>query len=380
MTSTFLPPRLPPMVPLRRRAGRLDFDLTTLGLGGQGALQWSLDGEDPVKIILKARSLGVNFFDTSNLYGPSQSSYGRAFRELGLVPGVPGYREELRRAVFLSSKTSLRFARGGWWREYLRNETNGPRFSTAVLDLRRTLSQVFGDGRGWYPRGSYVDLFLVHAVGSFADVDASYEGYDHSDPRDDCVGVLAALRDFRDGTNVTGCNPREERLVRHVGFSGHASPEVMLEVIRRDHLGLLDAVVLPVNANDRLYASMQDSVVPAAASRGMGVVGMKVFAGGALCGGKAAWTSGPGDVVRGVCGGLLPSRRLVEYSLTTPGVHAVLVGVGHVDDDPASCQLTQNFEAAQLRCGELDDSSRREVEELAAAVQGGRTNYFQDGR
>lgn len=368
------------MVPLRRLAGRLDFELTTLGLGGQAGLQWPLPGEDPVRVVLKAHALGVNFFDTSNVYGPSQATYGRAFRELGLVPGLPGYREFLRRAVFLSSKTMLRFARGGWRGEGLVSRAEGPRCSTAVLDLRRTLSQVFGDGRGWYPLGSYVDLFLAHAVGSPADAYAAYEGYDSPDPRAEHVGVLAALRDFRDGTNSTGCNPRGERLVRHVGFSGHSSPSVMLSVIQRDHLGLLDAVMVPVNANDRLYASMQDSVVPAAAARGMGVVGMKVFAGGAMCGGPAAWTSGPGDVVRGVGGSPLPSRRLVEYSLTTPGVHSVVVGVGHVDDDPSACQLTQDLEAAQVGPGDLDASARREVEVLAATVKGGRTNYFQSGR
>ena len=210
LTSTVILPRLTSMVPLRRRAGRLDFELTTLGLGGQAGLQWPLPGEDPVRVVLKAHALGVNFFDTSNVYGPSQSTYGRAFRELGLVPGLPGYRESLRRAVFLSSKTMLRFARGGWRREGLVNRTDGPRTSTAVLDLRRTLSQVFGDGRGWYPLGSYLDLFLVHAVGSAADVYAAYVGYDHPDPRDEHVGVLAALRDFRDGTNTRGATPGGE--------------------------------------------------------------------------------------------------------------------------------------------------------------------------
>jgi hypothetical protein len=56
--------------PLKRTFGQLDFDVTTMGLGGQGALQWTPGDVDPVTIILKAFELGINYYDTSNLYGP----------------------------------------------------------------------------------------------------------------------------------------------------------------------------------------------------------------------------------------------------------------------------------------------------------------------
>ncbi len=55
------------------------------------------EGADPVRIILKAFHLGINYFDTSNAYGPSQLNYGKAFRELHLIPGEPGYDQKLRR-------------------------------------------------------------------------------------------------------------------------------------------------------------------------------------------------------------------------------------------------------------------------------------------
>src|SRR5512142_2792809 len=66
--------------PMKRMFGKLGFEVTTMGLGGQASLQWTPDGVDPVKIILKAFDLGINYFDTSNLYGPSQENYGKAFR------------------------------------------------------------------------------------------------------------------------------------------------------------------------------------------------------------------------------------------------------------------------------------------------------------
>ena len=99
---------------MKRSMGRLGFEATTLGLGGQASLQWTPADVDPVKIILKAFDSGINYYDTSNFYDGSQLNYGRAFRKLDLVPGNPGYNEKLRRSIFLTSKTCLRFGKGGW--------------------------------------------------------------------------------------------------------------------------------------------------------------------------------------------------------------------------------------------------------------------------
>ena len=71
-----------------RMLGRTGRMVTTLGLGGQGSIQWPGAGIDPVAIIEKAVRLGINYLDTSNIYGPSQKHYGEAFRRHGLVPGM----------------------------------------------------------------------------------------------------------------------------------------------------------------------------------------------------------------------------------------------------------------------------------------------------
>ena len=71
-----------------RRLGRTGRNVTTLGLGGQASLQWTAEGVDPIAIIEKAFHLGINYMDTSNLYGPSQKNFGEAFRRLGLSPGA----------------------------------------------------------------------------------------------------------------------------------------------------------------------------------------------------------------------------------------------------------------------------------------------------
>ncbi|NSW95710.1 MAG: aldo/keto reductase [Bacteroidales bacterium] len=95
--------------PMKRRFGKIGFEVTTLGLGGQGSLQWTPEGIEPVEIILKAFDLGINYFDTSNVYGPSQMNYGKAFRKLKLIPGQKGYDEELRKSIFLTTKTMVRW-------------------------------------------------------------------------------------------------------------------------------------------------------------------------------------------------------------------------------------------------------------------------------
>lgn len=363
--------------PMKRSMGRLNFEATTLGLGGQASLQWTPSDEDPVKIILKAFDSGINYYDTSNFYDGSQLNYGKAFRKLHLIPGQPGYNERLRRSIFLTSKTCLRFGKGGWQNQVMFNLTNGSG-THAMSDLKRTMSQVFGDGQGSYPKGAYLDMVLMHAVTSIEDMDALYEGYDHTDSRAETIGTLATLIDFRDGTNITGLNPKEEKLLRHIGFSGHASPAVMMEMIHRDTRGVLDGMLVAINANDRNYFNMQYNVIPVAEAKNMGIIAMKVFADGAMYDKPAVMTQGPHMVIRRVGSGKLPSKKLVEYSLTTPGIHTAIIGIGHIDDDPAACQLKQNFLAAQINPGDLSLSDRREIEKLALNAKEGMTNgYFQ---
>jgi aryl-alcohol dehydrogenase-like predicted oxidoreductase len=361
---------------MTRELGRTGFEVTTLGLGGQGSLQWTPPGIEPEQIILKAFELGVNYFDTSNVYGSSQMNYGKAFRALHLIPDSPGYDEKKRRSIFLASKTLLRPAKGTA-PQGMNSWTNGPPGSTAVDDLKRTLSQVFGDGKGNYPRGAYVDLLQMHDVKTLAEIDAVWTGVDKPDPKAPFIGALAALRDFRDGTNLTGLNPKEEKLIRHIGVSGHNSAPVLMELMRRDKDNLLQTMLVAINANDRLHLNHQYNAIPVAAAKGMGVIAMKVFADGAMYTKEANWTTRPDQVVRTVGSASLPSRPLVEYSASTPGVSTAIIGIGQINDDPKLCQLRQNLSAAQIQPGSLSEGDRRAIEQKTAKVKHGRTNWFQ---
>ncbi len=360
-----------------RVLGRTGFPVTTMGLGGQASLQWTPPDVEPVAIIARAFDLGVTYFDTSNAYGPSQANFGKAFAALGLAAGRANYDERKRRGVFVASKTMLRSGRGVY--PGIRNSSDGPPGSTAVDDIRRSLSQLFGDGRGNYPEGAYIDLFQIHNLTKVEEVEAIYEGLDGPGPAAERIGALAALLDFRDGTDRTGLNPRGERVIRHIGITGHYSSPVLMDCIQRDTRGILDALLVAVNANDRLHMSHQHNVIPVAAAKGMGIIGMKVFADGAMYGREPRWNGfggNPSEVIRAVGSAALPSAPLIHYSLSVPGIATNIIGIGQVSEDVARCQLRQNLRASQVE-GTADAGRLREIEAMAATVREGQTNWFQ---
>ncbi len=364
--------------PMKRRFGRINFDVTTMALGGQGSLQWTPDDVEPLDIITKAFDLGINYFDTSNVYGPSQMNFGRAFRKLNLVPGEQGYNKDLRESIFITTKTMLRWAKGGYpTLNNVRNSTEGDHGDGAVADLKRSLSQLFGNNDGTYPEGAYVDMVLIHNLTRFEEIDVIYKGLETPLNKDENFGALVALRDFRDGTNLTGLNPRNEKLIKHLGFSGHHDAPAMIDMIQRDKWDLLDGMLVSINVNDRRYLNMQYNVIPVAQARNIGIIGMKVFADGAMYTKEPGWSRVPADVVRIIGTEAVPSKPLIEYALTVPGVHTLIIGIGEVNQDPLKCQLVQNYYAAQIGADALSEHDRRELEKIGARAREGNTNYFQ---
>ncbi|MEZ5072132.1 MAG: hypothetical protein R2751_14535 [Bacteroidales bacterium] len=209
------------------------------------------------------------------------------------------------------------------------------------------------------------------------EVDALYEGLETPLDPEGNFGALVALRDYRDGTNLTGLNPKQEKLLRHIGFSGHINSPVMMQMIQRDRWDILDAMLVAINANDKRYPSHQFNVIPVARARNLGIIGMKVFADGAMYSKYADWTRDHEGVVRTVGTPELPSKPLIEYALTTPGIHTAIIGIGQISDDPLKCQLVQNYYAAQVEPESLSADKRREIEKGAGLAKEGKTNYYQ---
>jgi hypothetical protein len=127
----------------------------------------------------------------------------------------------------------------------------------------------------------------------------------------------------------------------------------------------------------RPIAHHQYNVIPVAAAKGLGIIAMKVFADGAMYTKQPKWSRTPEDVVLTVGSPALPSRPLVEYTLSTPGISTAIIGIGRVDDQDKSCQLIQNMAAAQTVLNALSSTDRAEIERKTAGVRDGKTNWFQ---
>lgn len=218
---------------------------------------------------------------------------------------------------------------------------------------------------------------LCHSLSTPEEVEALYTGLDKTDAKAEHIGTLAVLRDLRDGSNLTGLNPKAEKLIRHIGFSCHRSPPVMIEMLQRDTGNILDGMLVSINANDRLNFNVQYNNIPVAAARNVGMIGMKTFADGCMYGKRPMFSNNPSHVIRTVGSPLLSSNRLIEFSLTTPGIGTLIVGTGHIDEDSKNCQLEQNLIAAQIKPNSLSVPDRRAIEKTTATIQNGKTNYFQ---
>jgi aryl-alcohol dehydrogenase-like predicted oxidoreductase len=265
-----------------RPLGRTGFDATLFGLGGEGVLRTHGRTEEAVRVIGRALDLGVNYLDTAPAYASSRDYYGAA---LG----------ERRRGIFLASKTHDRTRDG----------------SLRLLDdsLRRL-------------RTDTLDLWQLHDLRTQRDLDQCFAP----------GGALEAL-----------VQARTEGRVRFLGITGHHDPAILLEAMRRFDF---DTVLVALNAADVHRLSFAHTVLPEAARRGMGVIGMKVYGAGTL-----------------VAAGQLRIEEAMGYVLSLEGVSNVIVG----------CRTPEEVEAnveAALRFATLPDERLRELEGRTRAGTG----------
>lgn len=229
----------------RRPLGRTGHEATLFGLGGEGVLRTHGRTREAAAVIHQALDEGVNYCDTAPAYAGSMDYYGAA---LG----------ERRREVFLASKTHERTRDG----------------SLRLLDdsLKRL-------------RTDHLDLWQLHDLRT----------------RDDLERIFA-----KGGAIEALLQARDEKRVRFLGITGHHDPSILLEAMARFDF---DTVLVALNAADPHRASFARTVVPEAAGRGMGVIGMKVTAQGAIL-------DEPG----------LDMPQAMGYVLSLPGVSLVIVG------------------------------------------------------
>lgn len=243
-----------------RPFGKTGVELPILSLGCQRLVdEEGCSREQAVAIIEQALKRGVWYFDTAPAYSDGESE-----RRLGLVAA------RRRTDMWIATKV---------------NETSR---DGARRQLEGSLVRLQTD---------HVEEVRLHNVHSFDRLNAmTARG-----------GALDALMEARD-----------EGLVRFIGISGHADPQVLLEAIRRFPF---DTALCAVSVLDHFIYSFAEEFLPFALQKCMGIVGMKVFGNKALA---TEW------------------RRALRYSLGLP-VTTVIAGCSTSEQLNGDIDLAESY-------------------------------------
>ena len=145
----------------------------------------------------------------------------------------------------------------------------------------------------------YVDLWQVHAVQSQDDIDT-------------ILSPGGAIEAFEAAKQAGKC--------RFIGFTGHYDPEALAALLKA--YDTWDTVMMPIHAADHAYLSFEQTTLPVAIERGVGVQAIKIF-------GKAF-----------LLRSLSPTECL-RYALSQPGVHVAICGAatqGQMEDNIRAVQ------------------------------------------
>jgi hypothetical protein len=270
-----------------RNLGRTGWRVGIFSLGGQAALEIGKNDEVAVPIITRALDLGVNYLDTSSIYGgPERWSE----RYVGQVM------KKRRAEAFLASKTKERTRDG----------------SLRMLEESLKLLQT-----------DHLDLWQLHDVGTLGDVNQIFSK----------GGAMEALTEAR-----------EQKMVRFLGLTGHFRPDPLMEAMRRFPF---DCILMVVSAADPHHYSFQEQLLPMAVEKQMGIIGMKIPGRGRLL---SSWTPPPLErqqhswegVVIATGPGTLQMREALYYTLSRP-VSTVIIGCDSIAQLEENVQLARAF-------------------------------------
>lgn len=201
---------------------------------------------------------GCRFFETARAY-----SRGECERLIGEYV-TPAYRNE----IILMSKTYARDT------EAVKSDLD------ASLELMKT---------------DHIDIYLMHAINSPEDLEERLTG-----------GVFDAL-----------VRAKEEGIIGHIGFSGHSDPVANNYFINKDFEDL-EVMLVPVNVVDPVKTSFILNTLPLAQEKNIGVIAMKVYAGGGLHGQTATWGNGRGIEREAFIPDLISNEEALHYALSMP--------------------------------------------------------------
>jgi uncharacterized protein len=270
-----------------RNLGKTGYKVGIFSLGGQAAIEHANNEAVAVPIIERALDLGVNYIDTSAIYGGperwSEQYVGKVMKHR-------------RNDAFLATKTKERKRDGSM------------RMIEKSLQLLQT---------------DHVDLWQLHDIGTMTDINEIFAK----------GGAMEALLQARD-----------QKIVRYLGITGHYRPDALIEAIHRHPF---DTILMAVNAADPHHYSFSEQLLPLAVEKQMGIIGMKVPARGRIL---ASWNPPPIEqqkhswegMVLAPTAGTLDMRQAMYYSLSLP-VSTVIIGCDSVPQLEQNVQLARDF-------------------------------------
>ncbi|MGB6192222.1 MAG: aldo/keto reductase [Terracidiphilus sp.] len=280
-------PRTPAAMPTRN-LGRTGYKVGIFSLGGQAALEKANNFDVAVPIVERALDLGVNYVDTSSIYGGPER-WSEQY-----VGKVMVHR---RNEAFLATKTKERTREGSM------------RMIEKSLELLQT---------------DHVDLWQLHDVGTMYDVNEIFAK----------GGAMEALLEMQ-----------QQKVVRYLGITGHYRPDSLMECIHRHDF---DTILMAMNAADPHHYSFNDGLLPLAVEKQMGIIGMKIPGRGRLL---STWTppsieqqkhSWEGMTIQTSSPGTLKMREAMYYTLSRP-VSTVIIGCDSIPQLEENVQLAREF-------------------------------------
>lgn len=292
-------PATPEAMPTRN-LGATGYQVGIFSLGGQAAIEQADNFDAAVPLIERALDLGVNYVDTSARYGGTEERWSE--RYFGEVM------KDRRSQVFLATKSHDRTRDG------------------SLKLLERSLELLKTD---------HIDLWQMHALSRMEQVEEAFAP----------GGAIEALVEARD-----------QGIVRYLGISGHADPEVLIAAIERFPF---DTILLALNAADPYHLSFKAKLLPLAVEREMGIIGMKIPARGLIL---KSWQTpqDPSSRYAESVPGTLDMREAMRYVLSLP-VSTVIVGCDSI------AQLEENIEIARSFTP-LSEPQLAQLEERAEPV------------
>ena len=288
-TMSALPsnPRTTEAMPTRN-LGKTGYKVGIFSLGGQASLERPNNFDVAVPIIERALDLGVNYIDTSSIYG-GPDRWSEQY-----IGKVMAHR---RNQVFLATKTKER------------TRDDSMRMIEKSLQLLQT---------------DHIDLWQLHDIGTMFDVNAVFAK----------GGAMEALIEMQ-----------QQKVVRHLGLTGHYRPDALMEGIRRYPF---DAILMAINAADPHHHSFNDALLPLAVEKQMGIIGMKIPGRGRIL---STWTPPPieeqkhsweGMTIQTSSPGTLKMREAMYYTLSRP-VSTVIIGCDTIAQLEENVQLARTF-------------------------------------